>query len=216
MRKGVGLAVLVVASLLALEQGAFAKVTATTVRLYMQTLDPSNLTYTVPAGKVFILEHVGFSTTWTQSRKIHIVPLKGTDFASTVELSFGKSFNTLDRPLKLPTGTKVASVNTMTNEECILFGVLADNTDLYAAIASELTNPALDGGFLSADLVLDSPRPAVVTAESTAQLDPSDWREDVGAVTATTEPGIRRVRVDPGASRSKFVRASARARQAND
>jgi len=216
MRIAVRLAVLVLASLLALEPHAFAKVTATTVRLYMQTLDPSNLAYKVPAGKVFILQHVGFSTSWTPSRKIHIVPPKGTDFASTVELSFGKSFNTLDRPLKLPTGTKVASVNTQINEECILFGVLADNTDLYAAIASELTNPALDGGLLWADLVLDSPRPAVVTAESTVQLHPSDWREEVGAVTATAEPRMHRVRVDAGASGSKFVRASARARPADD
>ena len=216
MRKGVRLAVLVLASLLALEQPGFAKVTATTVRLYMQTLDPSNLAYEVPKGKVFILEHVGFSTSWTQSRQIRIVPPKGTDFASTIALTFSDSFNTLDRPLKLPAGTKVASVNSMTNEECILFGVLADDTDLYAAIGSELSNPSLAGGSLYADLVLESPRPAIVTAESSVQLDPSDWREEVGAVTATTERTVRRVRVDAGASRSKFVRASARARQADD
>jgi len=216
MRIGVRLAVLVLASLLALEQRGFPKVTATTVRLYMQTLDPSNLTYTVPKEKVFILEHVGFSTSWTQSRQIHIVPPKGTDFASTIALTFGKSFNTLDRALKLPAGTKIASVNSMTNEECILFGVLADDTDLYAAIGTELTNPSLAGGSLYADLVLDSPRPAIVTAESTVQLHPSDWREEVGAVTATTERTVRRVRVDAGESRSKFVRASARARQADD
>jgi len=216
MRICVRLAVLVVASLLGLEQPGLAKVTATTVRLYMQTLDPSNLTYKVPKGKVFILQHVGFSTSWTPSRKIHIVPPKGTDHASTVELSFGKSFNTLDRSLKLPAETKVASVNSMTNEECILFGLLADDTELYAAIGSELSNPSLAGGFLWADVVLDSPRPGVVTAESTVQLDPSDWREEVGALTATAEPGIHRVRVDAGESRGKFVRASARPRQADD
>ena len=94
--------------------------------------------------------------------------------------------------------------------------MLADATDLYAAIGNELTNPSLAGGFFWADLVLDLPRPAVVTAQSTVQLDPSDWREEVGAVTTTAEPGIRRVRVDAGASRSKFVGASARARQADD
>ncbi len=216
MRRGVCLTVLVVASLFALEQRGFAKVTATTVRLYMQTLDPSKLTYKVPDRKVFILQHVGFSTSWTQERKIQIVPPDGTKSTSTVELTFSRSFNTLDRPLKLPAGTAVLSVNGMTNEECILFGVLADDTDLYAAIGGELTDPWLEGEFLCADLVLDSPRPAAVTAQSTARLYPSDWREEVDAVTATAEPGIRRVQVDPGVTRSKFVRASARARQAED
>jgi hypothetical protein len=216
MRIGVRVAVLLGASLFALQQPGFAAVTAETVRLYMQTMDPSNLTYRVPKGKVFILQHVGFSTSWTQSRVLHIVPPGGTKFASTVELTFGKSFNTLDRPLKLPAETAVLSVNSMTNEECILFGVLADDTDLYAAIGSELNNPRLAEGFLCADLVLDSPRPALVTAESTVQLHPSSWREERGALTATADRRIHEVRIDPGVSGTKFLRASARARQADD
>ena len=216
MRKGFCLAVLVVASLFAPEQRGLAKVTATTVRLYMRTMDTSKLTYAVPDRKVFILQHVGFSTTWTQERKIQIVPPGGTKSTSTVELTFSRTFNTLDRPLKLPGGTSILSVNYEINEECVLFGVLADDTDLYAAIGGEFTNPWLEGEFLCADLVLDSPRPAVVTAQSAARLYPSDWSEEVDAVTATAEPGIRRVRVDAGGSGSKFVRASARAREGED
>ncbi len=206
------LAVLVVASVLAVGQPGFAKVTATTVRLYMQTMDPSKLTYTVPSGTVFILQHVGFSTSWTQTRVIQILPPGGNKYSSIVELTFSKSFNTLDRELKLPAGTNIVSLNTMTMEECILFGVLADDTDLYAALGGELTNPSLAGGFLSADLVLNSPRPAVVAAESTGQLDSPNWRGEPDAVTATADRRIHRVRVSAGAGESKFVRASARAR----
>lgn len=211
------LAVLVVASLLAVGQPACAKVVATTIRLYMQTLDPSKLTYKVPSGNVFILQHVGFSTSWTpQARVIHIVPPGGKEYSSTVELTFTKSFNTLTRDLKLPAGTTIASVNTMTEEECILFGVLAEESDIYAAIGGELAEPSLAGGFLSAELLLDSPRPAVVAAQSRADLVKDPWREEPDAVTPTANRRVYKVEVPAGDGESKFIRVTSRARENED
>ena len=57
---------------------------------------------------------------------------------------------------------------------------------------------------------------AAVGAESTGQLDKANWREETGAVTATADPRIHRVRVSAGTGESKFVRVYARARQADD
>lgn len=211
------LAVFVVASLLAVGQPACAKVVATTIRLYMQTLDPSKLTYKVPSGNVFILQHVGFSTSWTpQARAIHIVPPGGKEYSSTVELTFTKSFNTLTRDLKLPAGTLISSLNDMTEEECILFGVLAEESDIYAAVGGELTTPSLAGGFFSADVVLDSPRPAIVTAESRPDLVKDPWREEPDAVTPTADRRVYRVEVPAGDGESNFVRVSARSRENED
>lgn len=211
------LAILVVASLFVTCQPAFAKVTATTIRLYMQTLDPSKLTYKVPSGSVFILQHVGFSTSWTpQARVIHIVPPGGKEYSSTVELTFTKSFNTLTRDLKLPAGTTIASLNAMTEEECILFGVLAEESDIYAAIGGELSAPSLAGGHFSTNLLLESPRPAVVTAQSTSQLYQANWREEPDAVTPTADRRVYRVEVPAGAEQSKFVRVTSRARENED
>lgn len=211
------LAVIVVASLLAVGQPASAEVVATTIRLYMQTLDPSKLTYKVPSGSVFILQHVGFSTSWTpQTRVIQIVPPGGDKFSSAVELAFTKSFNTLTRDLKLPAGTLISSLNAMTQEECILFGVLAEESDIYAAIGGELTAPSLAGGFLSADLVLDSPRPAVVAAQSRPDLVKDPWQDEPDAVTPTADRRVYKVEVPAGDEGSKFVRVSARSRQNDD
>jgi hypothetical protein len=57
---------------------------------------------------------------------------------------------------------------------------------------------------------------AAVAAESTGQLDQANWREEPGAVTATTDPRTHRIRVDAGSDESKFVRVSARARHRDE
>ncbi len=184
----IGLAALAVLAVGALN--ADAVVEAVQIRL---APGGSAAVYAVPAGKVLIIEYVVFPNYWDiqgETKRI-IIRHGGTSTSGSVwdtEVTYGNKFNSLLRPLKLPGGKAVAVPGVNGLFQCFIYGLLADATDLYAAIPSEFQGLGLASngeGQLAGVLHTDSPRPKVVGLESAN--DAETWNPVVGASLSGTE-----------------------------
>lgn len=180
-------------------------------------------TYTVPTGKVLILEHVIFTASFGLSgedRELILDHAGSSGSGSAVEtvLRYSSDFNTLFRPLKLREGIALRAFLTQgTTHRIYLYGLLVDESDLYASVEVEVKEVEVAGSGvrplrqqMQGELEVSANRPTVIEAESTDGT--ADWEEDPAVAIAETSPTERFFRRNIGlASERLFVRFSARA-----
>lgn len=136
--------------------------------------------YVVPSGKVLILEHIAFPDYWDNRGQAKSIKLRhgGGSIGGMVwdtEISYTANFNTLFRPLKLPTNTALAAPSLGDSLFLIMFyGLLVDEADLYASVPVQLKNIYVDsnssGESLEATLELGSTRPAAIEGSHSDDL----------------------------------------------
>lgn len=138
-------------------------------------LDDSNPTYTVPSGKVVVIEHL-FSTDIAEPLEIILDVVTG-DITNTLVFYAGDRYSvTLSGSLKIPSSAVLQrgiideGYGPETNSVIILTGLLAEPSDLYAYIDSEAGSMLVQGGMFSFDVHAATPRPARLTVEGTADL----------------------------------------------
>ena len=174
--------------------------------------------YTIPTGKVFIIEAVrnlGHTSGPTQANisygathPVAVGSLGWTFDVSTDFISDDPAF--VQGKFRLPAEAKL-KVPTNGAFQATYMGLLVDQADLYAAqIPADLSDPRIEGLTLVADARFRSPRPRIVWAQSTENLD--QFEDDPsGQVTRKTDPSVDVVAVDANAEK-KFLRAEAVAR----
>ncbi|HOW67595.1 MAG TPA: hypothetical protein P5186_27775 [Candidatus Paceibacterota bacterium] len=207
--------------LIAASTMAWAEVRAVTIAIGRGSDAPTGLdaSYTVPAGKVLILESVQFTTLTANIREGEDVNIQITEVASnhnTVLSTFvyagpyGRyKRHTFDPPIRILGGGRLSS--NATYGWYLFKGLLVDNSDLYADLDVELENPRVQDGALLAQARVSSPRPHSLRVESstdlkTFSLDPS------AATTRSGNPAVDTVSVATGDTGKKFVRVEARTR----
>jgi len=179
--------------------------------------------YTIPSGKVYILEAV------------HLIKASGTPSPSTTQIRVSRKANNgsfaayftitikdtfeggtvwLPNKLRLKGGERLYIPTNASYGACRYFGILMDEADLYAAnLPVELINPRLSGGKLMADAKVASPRPHKIIIQS-ATTDLSAFIYDpTGETTPTADPRTSVVSVDQGAVGKKFIRVMAKTRK---
>ena len=177
--------------------------------------------YTVPSGKVLIVEAVKYrlpSGVEPPTEMIAMFRLTPHNFASRrnvfVDLGPWDHFErfTFDPPMRVSAGDMLDS--NRTSGYYLWFGLLVDETDLFASLDVELLNPRVESGKLIADAKVASPRPRRITAETADDLlNAGAFLPDLSATVArgaSTSEDI--ITVDLGEGDQMFLRASAVAR----
>lgn len=133
--------------------------------------------YTVPAGKVLIVESVHYITTGTPPNEVFVQSyLKPANYTPTsVQNSFVncgeharyKVF-TFEKPIRLTAGERLGAHYTMGYHAWR--GLLADTTDRFAKLDIDLGEPRIEGDRLPADAKVQSLRPFRLDVESSVDL----------------------------------------------
>ena len=190
-----------------------------TTNIVLNSVSAAQDVFSVPSGKVFILEHVGFGDNWIVPRQIKLAIVVGGGGGAEVNqvtLSFPTNFNTLSRPLKLGDTMRIRCEYRASSQWIVLFGLLVDPEDLYASIPSEIEGFAkLGTGSASGKVKLASPRPSLVKIQQSTNL--PNWIQATGAVVASSGvPEVKNFTVLPApGDRQRFFRATARALQSD-
>jgi len=174
------------------------------------------IVYSVPPGKVLILEHIIFTDYWdnqNEDKKI-VIRHGGANTTGPVwntTKSYSANWNQLMRPLRIPSGKAIAAPY-LDNGSLIIFlyGKLADEGDLFAKVDTNIKGTAtkVDGETktLVGTVELASNRPSQVKLEQSSDLRNWNTLDPVNQVTTNSLAFL--------ASSEKprqFIRASARA-----
>jgi len=182
--------------------------------------DGAPASYTVPAGKVLVVEGVQYrpptGTTPTAINVMFNITPENFGTTQTVFVYVGEYERfkryTFDPPMRLAAGDRLNS--NATTGYYLWFGLLVDQADLFASLDVELQNPRVESGKLIADAKVSSPRPRRITAKtSDGLLDEGSFQPDPSATVArgsSTSHDV--ITVDLGESDRMFLRASAVAR----
>jgi hypothetical protein len=157
--------------------------------------------YTVPAGKIFVIQQVSYNTSETAAN--HYILVNG------VNVWFPSATNglyTLSKALFLPAG---ATLNTA-NSSCVVFGVIIDASDapLFVGGGSSLGNVTFANNTLTGELQLSSTAATKVIIQSSTNL--VNWRYDSSVVLG---PGTDKTKVSfavPISSPDHFYRGLVR------
>lgn len=180
----------------------------------------SEITYTVPAGKVLLLEHLSASSAGGTPTPRIIVETKIRNISnlglSTMRWGFPVADKwtevTLTRPLRIPAGgiVGVYSANNLGYDSLNLMGLLIDTADLYAAnVGGSVEQAGVADGVLSAQLGLTSPRPVRLASETSSDL--ASWAPNATEhKQRSVDPRQWTVQTDLE-SGSKFMRVVAKA-----
>lgn len=162
-------------------------------------------TYSVPSGKSLYIEHIFLSST-----NANVYYIKQVALSMTVcVVAEDQTMTSFHPAIKLNSGiTLWVSTNF-----AIIYGLLVDNADVYAAVPSEFksTQYAVDGG-IEGTIGLSSPRPSIVKMEISADM--QNWQKDPDnvSVTRSSEPGQWNYTAT-GSNDVAFFRARARGRR---
>jgi hypothetical protein len=175
-------------------------------------LTASNPTYQVPSGKVLIIEQAYFDS----ANASLIVVFSNSTSSMLIEVpSWKGSLTPIQPPLKIGSNDYItALIDTNDNRtSLVMFGLLVNPEDLYAAIPSEFESAARSTGDMSSRLGLASTRQPIIRAETSDDL--VDWTQAMNvAVYGTTSPSDYRLLLPLG-SRSEFLRARAISRKSS-
>jgi hypothetical protein len=166
-------------------------------------------TYTVPSGKVLIIEHIQIIG-GTDDRRFQISPQFGTDWVVRLPINTNTlySFN----PAFRVHGGWVIRPNTIGNTVSF-FGVLADPEDLYAAVPSEIVSfAALPEGQLGGTVRVDGSGPVTVQIEGSGDLSTWSPEPDV-TVKATMDAALREFQLPTPEDQKRFYRSNVRSRR---
>jgi hypothetical protein len=154
--------------------------------------------FTVPTGKVLVVEHVYNSSVdevvaWINPSTA--IPVSKSGYM----LSWVPS-------LKLTAGT------VLRGECAVVFGLLVDPEDLYASITSEFSSLYASNEHLKGTLRLGSPQPSVVAIQRRNTLDSGLWEKETSAsIKATATKTVSDFTIPLPPADSQFYRATARA-----
>jgi hypothetical protein len=188
------------------------------VQTFNQVLHDSSNSYTVPAGKVLIIEHFiwaleGDSTHQVISIRPNNDPAGVGDFLLKFSTDTPDSY-TPPRPIRLAAGGIVMILYNPSGadwRDVLVIGLLVDEEDQYAAnIDTQLRDVQVDGERLLAQATFASPRPRVVRVESSTQLSGFD-KDPEAAVEETLDPKLAVVSVPKNPDKT-FMRVETVAR----
>lgn len=141
-------------------------------------------TYTVPTGKILVLQQVSYNTGETPAN--HFL------YINSISVYFTSATNglyTLTKALSLPAGTTINSPNAL---PIAVFGVIIDTSDapLFVGSGSSFGNVAIAGDTITGLLQLSSTAPSTVLIQSSTNL--VNWSYDN---TITVQPGTDKTKV---------------------
>lgn len=179
-------------------------------------------TYTVPAGKVFIIESVQYQSESASGplggtvsiqvrRNVQNISSPAT-IVTNIKLGEhepNKSFD-LAKPIRLSAGESLDSSILLFLGYTIYSGLLVDKGDLFADLDVELKDSSVGEGKLKALAKVTPTRPYRLSIESTTNLS-NFSAEPEAVITSTDLASEKEIAVDADAGRT-FVRASAVAR----
>ena len=181
----------------------------------------SNASFPVPAGKVLIVERMVEDEIPLSSIQ-NYVEFYLTNNVAQISLGVEEKGNTglinspkISVPFKVPGMWTVAVQSYQLNppegdieysRSFWLFGLLVDNSDLYASLKSEIKDVEKQGGTLAMEIQTSSPRPAKVTVEKSNPVG-ENWQPATEAVVTPTEDKTKYVATVPVDQDKNFFRA---------
>jgi len=162
----------------------FASSSQATINGFISNISSGSGTYSVPAGKILVLQQVSYSPSETVAN--HFLNINGAAVYFTAATN---GLYTLSKPLFLPTGTTITSPNALSIS---VFGVIIDTADapLFVGVGSSLGNITVTGNSVTGELKLASTAPSTVLIQSSTNL--LDWSYDS---TIVMQPGADRTRM---------------------
>lgn len=222
MKKISPLAAAVVLASSIFTQSASAEVEDAFVRLRAAT--EAEERYTVPAGKILIIQSLSHKSTKLVDTPGPIILRIGKRRVnvpnSTLinEYTLGGTYASeeivpLRQPLRLKEGEYIEMpIGSAGSDSYYLFGLMADEGDLFAKIPVELTNPRLAGGALMADITYGSPRPRVTKVETSTDLKTFTEEPKATVTSGSSTTAVAKIDVDKGQDKT-FVRVTATPRR---
>jgi len=164
-----------------------------------------NGTYTVPAGKVLVLQQLQLPQGAGNASTITVYTTNGFNISMSLPGANTSGLYTFATPLKLPGGVQLF----YTPNGVGLFGLLVDPQDLYVGINSTLENLALAGGTFSGNVALSSPARATIKFYASTNL--SNWSLDNSvAVQPTTNRTLYAFSTPTDSFEERYYRALVR------
>ncbi len=169
------------------------------------------ITYTVPSEKILLIEHViaseedgyDINLTWD------FITTNGTysiDIDRNHNETHVQGILSFNKPLKIPGGTKIQA-NITTHEDpngYIVFGLLADQADLYASIETQSDGMLCRNGTFSYDVLAASARPGKIKLQGSTDLE--EWHPIVDATIAKINPSSHSVSVPIAGNEKYYVK----------
>ena len=169
----------------------------------------TNETFTVPAGKVLIIEnYMRVGTSFDASTRIE----KGTN-SFIFNFDDGREFG-VKLPVKIPEGWSLKGFVNVNGDatDVLIFALLVSPSDLFASAQHRIDQIAVNGGIASLDIQMASPRPARINVEKSPEAD-KGWHAAENAVVAATTNKTRYVATVPVDGDKGFIRTKARPRE---
>lgn len=181
-------------------------------------LDGAPASYTVPAGKVFIVDSVQYRSVGAvaDGEAFHVATYRNlgnysarrTVYIELLDYKRSKVFP-LPVPIQLKAGDGVGS--NQISGYTYWFGKLVDEGELFAKLDVELEGSGVDNTSMTAKARVSPIRPYRLTVESTTDLNGTFTIDPNGTTASTGEKMVKDIAVDKGVD-LKFVRAVALAR----
>lgn len=191
--------------------GTFAEASVAVTNIVLtEQEDAHPSSFTVPAGKVLVVEHV-FNGAVGNSIGYWI---QVSNFSLRVSISAANGMVSYTPSLKFSEGTTLNAQDGDDSGIGVIYALLVDPEDVYAAITSEFTSLYASAVDLHGTLQLGSPRPSTVRIERREHLGSGEWQPDMETTISNTDSKIARsfsVPIPEGDS--QFYRARARARR---
>jgi len=168
-------------------------------------------TYTVPTGKVLVVEHAVIMTT---DSALRYTPPGATLRVSLVGSSSG--FTSFQPTFKAPAGALFEAEGLQAQHDAngMLFGLLVDPADLYAAIPGEIDWLTSGVAGLRGEVRLGSPQPRQVKLETSSNLLQPLWEHDpLVKVEPDSDKRKAPFTAPPVTEPVEFYRVNARARR---
>jgi hypothetical protein len=168
----------------------------------------TNETFTVPAGKVLIIEN--YMADISRGSISHRIE-KGTN-SFILNFDDGREFG-VKLPVKIPEGWTLRGFVDDNGgvTDVLIFGLLVSPSDLFASAQHRIDQFAVNGGMASLGIQMASPRPAWIAVEKSAEAD-QGWHAAENAVVTPTADKSRYVAAVPVGGDKGFIRTKARPR----
>lgn len=172
--------------------------------------DNPKITYTVPAGKVLLLEHIVSAKSTSYEYINPIFTLRTTNSSYTISIYADPNIHPLrglisfDRPLKIPENTEIEASDTGDTDGYTIFGMLAEPTELYANIETQSEGMLCQNGNFSFDVMAASARPGKIKLQGSTDL--VDWHPIVEATIAKIDPSSHSVSVPIAGNEKYYVK----------
>ena len=163
----------------------------------------TNETFTVPAGKVLIVEKATYA--WPGLRFQN-----GTN-GFTLDVLNDPTIG-VALPLKLPEGWTIRGVvNGSENTDTWVFGLLVSTTDLFASVPHRIDQMTVNGSMASLDIQMASARPARIAVEESSEANQGWHAAENAVVRPTADKSRYGATVFVGGDKG-FIRTKARPR----